>query len=147
MIHSIRSNGLANTREHIDKLIEKDKCQAAREMSCHLGYVFPDYFIWYYIRNISYRILEFASVHLDILRAIKPGDYGKQVNVQAPRGIGKTTLVNRLIPLWRICYKAFDEALGVPPEEVHPHRWTKRAHGAPAARRNSVRAGAQPPHP
>ena len=117
MLHSIRSNGLANTREHIDKLIEKDKRQAAREMSCHLGYVFPDYFIWYYIRNISYRILEFASVHLDILRAIKPGDYGKQVNVQAPRGIGKTTLVNRLIPLWRICYKAFDEALGVPPEE------------------------------
>ena len=117
MIHSIRARGLDNTLNDIDELIKKNKHRTAREKSCHLGYVFPDYFIWYYIRNYSYRILEFASVHLDILRAIKPGDYGKQINVQAPRGIGKTTLVNRLIPLWRICYKALDVALGVPPEE------------------------------
>ena len=55
--------------------------------------------------------------HSQILHAIKPGDYGKQINVQAPRGTGKTTLVNRLIPIWRICYKEFDLAMGRQPEE------------------------------
>ena len=37
--------------------------------------------------------------------------------MQAPRGTGKTTLVNRLIPIWRICYKDFDIAMGRQPEE------------------------------
>ena len=55
--------------------------------------------------------------HIQILNAIKPGDYGAQINVQAPRGTGKTTLVNRLIPIWRICYTHFDIAMGKPPEE------------------------------
>ena len=36
--------------------------------------------------------------HTEILNTIKPGDYGKQINVQAPRGTGKTTLVNRPNP-------------------------------------------------
>ena len=79
--------------------------------------MFPELFVWFYIRGLSYRINRFEDFHFQILNAIAPGDYGKQINIQAPRGTGKTTLVNRLIPLWRICYKAFDEALGAPPEE------------------------------
>ncbi len=89
----------------------------ARSLRAHAGYLYPELFIWYYIRNISYRILEFQDFHLQILNAIKPGDYGQQVNVQAPRGTGKTTIVNRLIPIWRICYKDFDIAMDRPPEE------------------------------
>ena len=89
----------------------------ARSLRAHAGYLFPELFIWYYIRNFSYRILEFQDFHLQTLNAIKPGDYGQQVNVQAPRGTGKTTIVNRLIPIWRICYKDFDIAMDRPPEE------------------------------
>ena len=62
-------------------------------------------------------MLELKDFHIQILSAVKPGEYGLQVNVQAPRGTGKTTLVNRLIPLWRICYKDFDLVMDRPPEE------------------------------
>ena len=89
----------------------------ARSLRAHAGYLFPELFIWFYIKDISYRILEFQDFHIQILNAIKPGDYGKQINVQAPRGTGKTTIVNRLIPIWRICYKDFDLAMERPPEE------------------------------
>ena len=62
-------------------------------------------------------MLELKDFHIQILSAVKPGEYGKQINIQAPRGTGKTTLVNRLIPLWRICYKRFDLAMHRQPEE------------------------------
>ena len=89
----------------------------ARTYNTHAGYVYPNLFVDYYIKGISYRMLELKDFHIQILGAVKPGEYGKQINVQAPRGTGKTTLVNRLIPLWRICYKAFDLVMGVQPEE------------------------------
>ena len=91
--------------------------EAFCQLIAHAGYVYPDIFVDYYIRKISYRMRDLKPFHIQILRAIKPGEYGAQINVQAPRGTGKTTLVNRLIPLWRICYKAFDLAMGVQPEE------------------------------
>ena len=89
----------------------------ARSLRAHAGYLFPELFVWFYIKDISYRILEFQDFHIQILNAIKPGDYGKQINVQAPRSTGKTTIVNRLIPIWRICYKDFDLVMDRPPEE------------------------------
>ena len=89
----------------------------ARTYNIHAGYVYPNLFVDYYIRNISYDMLALKPFHIQILSAIKPGEYGKQINIQAPRSTGKTTLVNRLIPLWRICYKAFDLAMGRQPEE------------------------------
>ena len=91
--------------------------EAFCELRAHAGYVYPHIFVDSYIRNISYRMLKLKPFHIQILSAIKPGVYGKQINVQAPRGVGKTTLVNRLIPLWRICYKAFDLVMGRQPEE------------------------------
>ena len=91
--------------------------EAFCQLRAHAGYVYPDLFVDYYIRNTSYQLLAFKDFHIEILNAIKPGVYGKQINVQAPRGTGKTTLVNRLIPLWRICYKYFDLVMGVQPEE------------------------------
>lgn len=91
--------------------------KAYRVLMAHAGYVYPELFIWYYLARITYRINEIKPFHSQILHAIKPGDYGKQINVQAPRGTGKTTLVNRLIPIWRICYKDYDIAIGKQPEE------------------------------
>ena len=90
---------------------------AFSQLRAHAGYVYPDTFVENYIRTISYRMLALKPFHIQILSAIKPGNYGKQINVQAPRGTGKTTLVNRLIPLWRICYKAFDLVMDRQPEE------------------------------
>ena len=91
--------------------------EAFCQLIAHAGYVYPDIFVDYYIRKISYRMRDLKPFHIQILSAIKPGEYGKQINVQAPRGTGKTTLVNRLIPLWRICYKAFDLVMDRQPEE------------------------------
>ncbi len=90
---------------------------AFSQLRAHAGYVYLDTFVENYIRNISYRMLKLKDFHIQILNAIKPGEYGKQINVQAPRGTGKTTLVNRLIPLWRICYKNFDLVMNRQPEE------------------------------
>ena len=94
-----------------------NRLDLARTYNAHAGYVHPNLFVDYYIRGTSYRMLELKDFHIQILSAIKPGEYGKQINVQAPRGIGKTTLVNRLIPLWRICYKDFDLVMDRQPEE------------------------------
>ena len=91
--------------------------EAFCQLRAHAGYVYPNLFVDYYIRNTSYQLLALKDFHIEILNAIKPGVYGKQINVQAPRGTGKTTLVNGLIPLWRICYKHFDLAMDRQPEE------------------------------
>ena len=91
--------------------------EAFCQLRAHAGYVYPDLFVDYYIRNTSYQLLPLKDFHIEILNAIKPGVYGKQINVQAPRSTGKTTLVNGLIPLWRICYKHFDLAMDRQPEE------------------------------
>ena len=91
--------------------------EAFCQLRAHAGYVYPDLFVDYYIRNTSYQLLALKDFHIEILNAIKPGVYGKQINVQAPRSTGKTTLVNGLIPLWRICYKHFDLAMDRQPEE------------------------------
>ena len=94
-----------------------NRLDLARTYNAHAGYVHPNLFVDYYIRGTSYRMLELKDFHIQILSAIKPGKYGNQINVQAPRGTGKTTLVNRLIPLWRICYKDFDLVMDRQPEE------------------------------
>ena len=89
----------------------------AAMIRAHAGYRWPELFVWLYIRKFSYRVLSLKEFHIQILNAVKPGEYGKQINVQAPRSTGKTTLVNRLIPIWRICYKDYDIAMGRQPEE------------------------------
>ena len=89
----------------------------AAMIRAHAGYRWPELFVWLYIRKFSYRVLSLKEFHIQILNVVKPGEYGKQINVQAPRSTGKTTLVNRLIPIWRICYKDYDIAMGRQPEE------------------------------
>ena len=109
--------GLDATEDWIEETKNRKDKEGYRLLTAHAGYVFPELFIWFYIAGISYRIDQIMDFHIEILNTIKPGEYGKQINVQAPRGTGKTTLVNRLIPIWRICYKEFDLAMGRQPEE------------------------------
>jgi hypothetical protein len=68
-----------------------------RTYNIHAGYINPKYFVEYYIRNTSYRMLELKPFHIQILSAIKPGEYGKQINVQgACRSRIMTTAQQRL---------------------------------------------------
>lgn len=116
LLRTLETKGLAATRKIVSQA-ELDDPEAAQSLRAHAGYLYPALFVWFYIRDLSYRIDAMCEAHSAMLGAVPPGKYEMQINVQAPRGIGKTTLVNRLIPLWRICGKAFDVALGVPPEE------------------------------
>ena len=116
LIQMLLTLGRAGTQNLVSKTI-KDDYDAGRSYRIHAGYAYPELFVWFYIREESYRIAEMADVHHAMLNAIMPGDYGKQINIQAPRGIGKTTIVNRLIPIWRICYKEIDIAMNRQPEE------------------------------
>ncbi len=99
-----------------EKMKNNQQDEAAM-IRAHAGYQWPELFVWLYIRKFSYRVLALKDFHIQILNAVKPGEYGAQINIQAPRGTGKTTLVNRLIPLWRICYKDFDLVMDRQPEE------------------------------
>ena len=109
----------------ISKAISMNRWNLVRTYNAHAGYVHPNLFVDYYIRGASYRMLELKPFHIQILGAVKPGEYGKQINIQAPRGTGKTTLVNRLIPLWRICYKDFDLVMDPAARRIHPHCWSQ----------------------
>ena len=101
----------------VHEKMKNNQQDEAAMIRAHAGYRWPELFVWLYIRKFSYRVLTLKDFHIHILNAVKPGEYGKQINVQAPRGTGKTTLVNRLIPLWRICYKDFDLVMDRQPEE------------------------------
>ena len=135
MQHCERWKVLNTVREKM-KNNQEDEAGMIR---AHAAYQWPELFIWLYIRKFSYRVLTLKDFHIQILNAIKPGEYGKQINVQAPRGTGKTTLVNRLIPLWRICYKHFDLAMEGATRRIHPHCRPQRTHGAPTHHRNPTR--------
>ena len=117
LISDLQLIGFDATEDWIEETKNRKDEEGYRLLTAHAGYVFPELFIWFYIAGISYRIDQIMDFHIEILNTIKPGDYGKQINVQAPRGTGKTTLVNRLIPIWRICYKDFDIAMHRQPEE------------------------------
>ena len=55
--------------------------------------------------------------HIRLLNLIPHDKTGVKVNVQAPRGSAKTTCCAIWYPLWRICFKAFQLAEGVPDEK------------------------------
>ena len=117
ILTEMQSIGCSATKTWLTNSRKMNDDEAFCQLRAHAGYVYPDLFVDYYIRNTSYQLLALKDFHIEILNAIKPGVYGKQINVQAPRGTGKTTLVNGLIPLWRICYKHFDLAMDRQPEE------------------------------
>ncbi len=109
--------GCSATKTWLKNSLKMRNAEAFCQLRAHAGYIYPNLFVDCYIRRVSYRMLKLKRFHIEILNSVKPGEYGRQINVQAPRGTGKTTLVNRLIPLWRICYKHFDIAMDRQPEE------------------------------
>ena len=94
----------------------KTKPREGRILKAHAGYIYPELFVWFYLRGNGYDILQFKDHHIEILNALDPRKRGQQVNIQAPRGSAKTTCMAVWYPLWRICYKAFDEAVERQPE-------------------------------
>ena len=136
ILTEMQSIGCSATKTWLTNSRKMNDDEAFCQLRAHAGYVYPDLFVDYYIRNTSYQLLALKDFHIEILNAIKPGVYGKQINVQAPRGTGKTTLVNGLIPLWRICYKHFDLVMDSATRRIHPHCRSHRTHGVPTHNRN-----------
>ena len=84
IIAEIQSIGLCATRKWLKTTEKQNDDAALRELKAHAGYVYPNLFVDDYIKDISYRMLELKDFHIQILNAIKPGEYGNQINVQAP---------------------------------------------------------------
>ena len=85
----------------------------SRETRVHAAYVFPELFAEYYLRDPD-TISPLQPHHVQLLNLIPYDKTGVKVNVQAPRGSAKTTCCAVWYPLWRICFKAFQLAEGVP---------------------------------
>ena len=81
-----------------------------------MAYVDPRFFVEYYLHDpVSMTPLQ--PHHVDMLNLIPYDETGVKVNVQAPRGSAKTTCCAVWYPLWRICFKSFQLAEGVPDEK------------------------------
>lgn len=108
--------------DDIYKAIVHDKRKTSnpetiRNLKAHAGYLHPQLFVWFYLRDTNVRVKPFTNAHIDILNTLHPGDFALKMLIKAPRGLGKSTIVLRWIPLWRICYKNFDLVMDYPPEE------------------------------
>ena len=55
--------------------------------------------------------VKFARHHEELFHAIPHGARGQKVNVLAPRGSAKSTLMAIIYPMWRICYTEADDLL------------------------------------
>ena len=121
--------------QHVVRQMGKNP-EMARSLRAHAGYLFPELFIWFYIKDISYRILEFQDFHIQILNAIKPGDYGKQINVQAPARYGQDDDCQPAYPYLADLLQGLRSGDGQTAGGVHPHRRSKRAHGTATHNRN-----------
>ena len=81
-----------------------------------MAYVNPEFFAEYYLHDPE-SMSPIPSHHVDMLNLIPYDETGVKVNVQAPRGSAKTTCCAVWYPLWRICFKSFQLAEGVPDEK------------------------------
>ena len=81
-----------------------------------MAYVYPEFFVEYYFHN-PMTMSPLQPHHVRLLNLIPYDKTGVRVNVQAPRGSAKTTCCAVWYPLWRICFKAFQLAEGVPDEQ------------------------------
>ncbi len=60
--------------------------------------------------------VEFARHHFELFRALPHGARGRKVNILAPRGSAKSTIMAVIVPLHRICYVDYDKVMGYAPE-------------------------------
>ena len=87
-----------------------------RECRVHAAYVYPQLFVERYLLDPN-SMSPLQPHHVRLLNLIPYDKTGVRVNVQAPRGSAKTTCCAVWYPLWRICFKAFQLAEGVPDEK------------------------------
>ncbi len=81
-----------------------------------MAYLDPRFFVEYYLHDPQ-SMSPLQPHHVRLLNLIPYDKTGVKVNVQAPRGSAKTTCCAVWYPLWRICFKSFQLAEGVPEEK------------------------------
>ena len=93
------------TKSHPEKYKQLIKAEAYWNLP-----FFAKFFLSHYVP------IDFARHHYELFRALPHGARGRKVNVLAPRGSAKSTLMAVILPLHRICYVDYDEAMGYSPE-------------------------------
>ena len=53
----------------------------------------------------------FGTHHYQIFNALPHGSIGKKINIVAPRGSAKSTLMTVIYPIYRICYVSYDAVM------------------------------------
>ena len=87
----------------------KDRARLVLAFSfAHVG-VFARYFMTEYITN------KFGKHHDPIFRSLERGETGKQINILAPRGSAKSTIMAVIYPLHCVFFKWAYEKLGMKP--------------------------------
>ena len=86
-------------------MTEKEMKKAMKGLSYWSIKVFASFYLEAYVP------IKFARHHYELFDILPHGSEGKKVNVLAPRGSAKSTLMAILYPLYRICYADFDELL------------------------------------
>ena len=92
------------------ELVEKKMHQEARRLRCYASYWHLHLFIYFYLEDLA--TSPFADYHKTILNAIPHGERDRRINILAPRGSSKTTLLTLVYPLHRILYAPFDAIMG-----------------------------------
>ena len=118
LIREIRAKGYQRPRN----LYEKIRSQVTilndddRTLLVHVAYVDPEFFVERYLLD-PVVMSPLQPHHVRLLNLIPYDKTGVKVNVQAPRGSAKTTCCAIWYPLWRICFRDFQLAEGVPDEK------------------------------
>ena len=91
------------------KRIKEGNLEAARRLLKARCYWYPAKFAKIYLTH--YVPAEYARHHYDLFEALPHGALGKKVNILAPRGSAKSTLMAVIFPIYRICYTEYDEIM------------------------------------
>ncbi|MDE0300352.1 MAG: hypothetical protein OXN17_17075 [Candidatus Poribacteria bacterium] len=87
----------------------------ARKIRKHAAYVYPALFYLFYIADpIDFK--PFSGIHFEMLDALPRSAQGLNINILAPRGFSKSSLMAVTYPLWKIAYKNWDELLHIIPD-------------------------------
>lgn len=93
-------------------LLESSK-DDARVLRKHLCYNSLPCFYSLYLADPR-EFVPYAPMHFEMLEVLPRGAQGEHINVLAPRGAAKSTLMSIALPLWKVCYKGWDELRDIP---------------------------------
>lgn len=96
-------------------LVEDGNFDEARKIRKHAAYVHPALFYLFYLADpVDFK--PFSTIHFEMLDALPRGARGLNINILAPRGFSKSSLMAVSYPLWKIAYKDWDELLNITPD-------------------------------